>query len=188
MVESFHLKSLSEEDKLIVSKPFLSTEQIQQRIKELSAEISRDYEGKKLLSVGILRGAFMFFADLVRSIQVPMEVDFLNVSSYVKAETSGEIKIHTDLRENIRGKDILLIEDIVDTGLTLNYIKNMLLERQPASLRICAFLDKKPRRKADVALDYVGFEIPDEYIVGYGLDYDNKFRNLPYIAIFKKSL
>ncbi|MBI4653407.1 MAG: hypoxanthine phosphoribosyltransferase [Nitrospirae bacterium] len=173
---------------MIISKPFLTVEQIQNRVRELAAEISEDYKGKEILSVGILRGAFIFFADIVRLIQVPMEIDFLNVSSYMKTETSGEIKIHTDLREDIKDKDVLLIEDIVDTGLTLNYIRNRLLSRQPASLKICAFLDKKPRRRVEVPLDYIGFEIPDEYIVGYGLDYDNKFRNLPYIAIFKKNI
>lgn len=171
---------------MIIGKPFLTVEQIQNRVRELAAKISEDYEGKDLLVVGILKGAFMFFADIVRLIQVPIKIDFLVVSSYAKTETTGKIKVHLDLREDIKGADVLLIEDIVDTGITLNHIKDMLLARQPASLRICAFLDKKPRRRVDVPLDYIGFEIPDEYVVGYGLDYEDMFRNLPYIAIFKQ--
>lgn len=173
---------------MIIGKPFLTVEQIQNKVRELAVKISEDYEGKELLSVGILRGAFIFFADIVRLIQVPMKIDFLIVSSYLKTKTTGEVTIHADLREDIRGKDVLLIEDIVDTGITLNHIRELLLARGPASLKICAFLDKKPRRKVEVPLDYVGFEIPDEYIVGYGLDYENMFRNLPYVAIFKKSV
>lgn len=172
---------------MVIGKPLLTVEQIQNRVKELAQQISRDYEGKELLTVGILRGAFMFFSDLVKFIQVPMNIDFLIASSYVKTETTGEVKIHADLREDIRGKDVLLVEDIVDTGFTLKYIRDILLAREPSSLKICVFLDKKERRKVDIPLDYVGFEIPDRYVVGYGLDYDNRFRNLPYIAIFKKS-
>jgi hypoxanthine phosphoribosyltransferase len=113
-------------------------------------------------------------------------MDFLVASSYIKDHTTGEVKIHADVREEISGKNVILIEDIVDTGITLKYIKDMLLKRSPASLRICALLDKKSCRKVDLPLDYIGFEIPDEFVVGYGLDYDNKFRNLPYIAIFRK--
>ena len=172
---------------MIIGKPFFSVEQIQNRLKDIAAKISSDYEGKEILSIGILRGAFMFFSDIVKLIQVPMDIDFLIASSYIKTQSTGDIKIHCDLRENIKDRHVLLIEDIVDTGLTLNHIRDTLLSRNPASLKICTFLDKKSRRKVDVPLDYVGFEIPDEYVVGYGLDYENKFRNLPYIAIFKKS-
>lgn len=172
---------------MVIGKPFLTVEQIQQRVKELALDITRDYKGKDILAVGILRGAFMFFADIVRNIQTPLEIDFLIASSYAKTESTGKVRIHADLREDIRDKDVLLLEDIVDTGLTLKHIQDMLLSRSPASLKTCVFLDKKPRRKVDVTLDYVGFEIPDKYVVGYGLDYENKFRNLPYISIFKKS-
>ncbi len=171
---------------MIKGKPFLTVKQIQSRVKELAEKISEDYEGREMLAVGILKGAFMFFADIVKSIQVPMDIDFLIVSSYIKTQSTGKMKIHADLRENIRDRHVLLIEDIVDTGLTLNYIKNMLLERNPASLKICTFLDKKPRRKVDIHIDYTGYEVPDKYLVGYGLDYENKFRNLPYIALFKE--
>jgi len=171
---------------MITGKPLLTVEQIQKKVKELAAAISKDYEGKEILAVGILRGAFIFFSDIVRYVQVPMNIDFIIASSYIKTQTSGEIKVHADLREDIKGKHVLLIEDIVDSGITLKFIQEMLLARKPASLKTCAFLDKKSRRKTELKLDYVGFEIPDYYIVGYGLDYDNKFRNLPYISVFKE--
>ncbi len=170
---------------MVTGKPFLTAQQIQNKVEELAAKISEDYDGKEILAVGILRGAFMFFSDIVKRIQVPMDIDFLIASSYIKTETTGEVKIHADLREDIKDMHVLLIEDIVDTGMTLKYIKDTLLKRNPASLKICAFLNKKAHRKVDIYLDYVGYEIPDYYVVGYGLDYDNKFRNLPYIAIFK---
>ncbi len=173
---------------MIIGKPFFTAEQIQQRVRELAERISHDYEGKNLLTVGILRGAFMFFSDLVRSINVPLTVDFIIAASYVKTATTGEVKVYYDIREDITDKDVLLVEDIVDTGITLNHIRERVLSRRPRSLKICAFLDKKERRIVDVPLDYVGFEIPNEYVVGYGLDYDNQFRNLPYIAIFRKSV
>jgi hypoxanthine phosphoribosyltransferase len=172
---------------MVIGKPLLTVEQIQNKVKELAAKISEDYEGKEILAVGILRGAFIFFSDIVRHIQVPLNIDFIIASSYIKIQTSGDIKIHADLREDIKAKHVLLIEDIVDSGLTLKYIQEMLLARNPASLRTCTFLDKKSRRKTELKLDYIGFEIPDFFIVGYGLDYDNKFRNLPYISVFKES-
>ena len=171
---------------MIIGKPFLTVEQIQTRTKELAEQISGDYEGNEILAVGILKGAFMFFADIVRLIQVPMNIDFLVSSSYIKTLTTGEVKIHADVREDMKDKHVLLFEDIVDTGLTLKYIKDVLTSRKPASLKVCAFLDKKAHRQVDVDLTYVGYEIPDEYVVGYGLDYDNKYRNLPYISIFKE--
>ncbi|GAB4536486.1 MAG: hypoxanthine phosphoribosyltransferase [Thermodesulfovibrionia bacterium] len=172
---------------MVIGKPLFTVQQIQKRVRELALDITRDYKGREILAVGILRGAFIFFADIVRNIGVPLEVDFLIASSYARAESTGKITIHADLREDVKGKDVLLVEDIVDTGLTLKYIQEMLLSRKPASLRTCAFLDKRPRRRVEVKLDYIGFEIPDKYVVGYGLDYENKFRNLPYIAVFKKS-
>lgn len=172
----------------VIGKPFLTVEQIQRRIRELALKISDDFNGKEIIAVGILRGAFMFFPDIVRHINVPMVIDFLIASSYLKSQSSGEINIFADLREDITGRDVLLVEDIVDTGLTLKYIHDMLLARNPASLSICTFLDKKSRRKADLKLDYVGFEIPDTYVVGYGLDFDGRFRNLPYISIFKETI
>ena len=171
---------------MIVGKPLFVTEEIQAKVKELADRISADYSGKDLLAVGILKGAFMFFSDIVRFIKVPLTLDFIVASSYVKTDTSGEVKIHCDMREDISDKDVLLIDDIVDSGITLNQIRERILVRRPSSLKVCVFLDKRGRRVVDVPLDYVGFEIPNEFVVGYGLDYDSKFRNLPYISIFKK--
>lgn len=172
---------------MVTGKPLFTAEQIQGRVRELADRISLDYRGKNLLAVGILRGAFMFYSDIVRLIRVPLSVDFIVASSYLKTSTTGEVKVHYDIREDMKNKDVLLIEDIVDSGITLNYIRERILARSPASLRVCAFLDKKGRREVDVPLDYVGFQISNEYVVGYGLDYDNKFRNLPYISVFKKN-
>jgi hypoxanthine phosphoribosyltransferase len=173
---------------LVIGKPLLTPRQIQEKVQELAQRVNETYEGTQhLVAVAILRGAFMFFADLLRHIKVPLVVDFIAVSSYVKTDTTGEVRVHCDLREDIRGKDVLLVEDIVDTGITLNYLRERLLQREPRSLRICALLDKKERRVVDVPLDFVGFQVPNVYLVGYGLDYDNQFRNLPYIAEFKKA-
>jgi len=185
-VSSFTI-NITQEVLMVVGKPFLTVEQIQNKNRELADRISNDYKGKNLLAVGILKGAFIFFSDIVRLIRVPLYIDFLVVSSYLKSESSGEIIMHSDVREEIADKDVLLIEDIVDTGITLNYIRERFLQKEPKSLRICTFLDKKSRRQVDVPIDYVGFEIPDKFVVGYGLDYDNKFRNLPYISTFKKT-
>ena len=173
---------------MIIGKPLFTVEQIRNRVREIADAISSDYEGKDILVVGILRGAFMFMSDLVRAIKVPVVIDFIIASSYVKTDSTGEIKIHYYIREDIADKDILLIEDIVDSGVTLNHLRERILARRPKSLKICALLDKKERRLVDVPLDYVGFSIPDEFVVGYGLAYDNNFRNLPYIAIFKKTV
>ena len=173
---------------MVVGKPLFTVEQIQQRVRELAERISEEYEGKNLLAVGILRGAFMFMSDLVRAIRVPLTVDFIIASSYLKTDTTGEVKVHYEIREDVTDKDVLFVEDIVDTGVTLNQLRERILARHPRSLRICSFLDKRERRVVDVPLDYVGFEIPNQFVVGYGLDYDNKFRNLPYIAVFKKSV
>ena len=173
---------------MITGRPLFSAEQIQAKVKQLAAMISEDYSGKDLLCVGILRGAFMFFSDIVRHVDIPMTLDFIIASSYVKNETSGDIRIHYDVKGDISDKHVLLIEDIVDTGITLNHIRERILSRTPKSLKICSLLDKKERRLTEVPLDYVGFVIPNEFVVGYGLDYDNKFRNLPYISVFKKKL
>lgn len=171
---------------MVIGKPLFSVEQIQKRVKELAEQISRDYEGRELLVIPLLKGAFMFASDLVRAIRVPLRVDFISTSSYSETETTGKVNVHCDLREKVTGKDVLIVEDIADSGITLDFVKRKLLEQNPRSFKICAFLDKKQRRIKDIHLDYVGYEIPNEYVVGYGLDYDDKFRNLPYIAIFKK--
>lgn len=171
---------------MIVGKPLFTTHQIQTRVQELADRISQDYVRKELLVVGILKGAFMFFSDLVRSIEIPLTLDFVIASSYMKTESTGEVKVFYDIRGDISESHVLLVEDIVDTGITLNHIRERIIARSPKSLKICAFLDKRERRIVDVPMDYIGYEIPNEFVVGYGLDYENRFRNLPYISIFKK--
>jgi len=164
-------------------------EQVMARVKELGQQITQDYQGKNLLVVGILKGAFIFMADLVREIDLPLEIDFMDVSSYgVSTVSSGEVRIIKDLDYSIREKDVLIIEDIVDTGLTLKYIKDILTKRHPRSIRICCLLDKPSRRKADIAPEYVGFVIPDKFIVGYGLDYAEQYRNYPAVCVLKPSV
>ncbi|MGH7273019.1 MAG: hypoxanthine phosphoribosyltransferase [Nitrospiria bacterium] len=171
----------------IYGKPIITQGDMHRRIRELGNRISEDYEGKDLVLVGVLKGAFAFYADLVRAIQLPLMVDFLVVSSYgSKAKTSGRVKIISDLTTEIKGHDVLLVEDIVDSGMTLSFLRKKLMARHPESLRVCTLLEKPERRKADVVLDYVGFSIPDKYVVGYGLDYQGKYRNLPYIAVLDK--
>jgi len=164
-------------------------EQVMTRVKELGQEITNDYQGKNLLVVGILKGAFIFMADLVREIDLPLEIDFMDVSSYgVSTVSSGEVRIVKDLDYSIRKKDVLIIEDIVDTGLTLHYIKEILKKRGPRSIKICCLLDKPSRRKAEIIPEYVGFSIPDNFIVGYGLDYAEQYRNYPAVCILKPSV
>lgn len=161
----------------------ITEDQIAKRVKELGEELSRDYDGKELHLVCVLKGAYVFLADLARVITVPVTLDFLAVSSYGKGKTSsGEVQLIKDLDISLQGKHVVVVEDIADTGLTLNYLLNMLEARRPASLKIAAFLSKPTRRTIDVNVDYVGFEVDDRFVVGYGLDYDTKFRNLPYIA------
>ncbi len=171
----------------IYGKPIITQADMYKRIRDLGNRISEDYEGKALTLVGVLKGAFAFYADLVRAIHLPLIVDFLVVSSYgPKAKPSGRVKIISDLTTDIKGRDVLLVEDIVDSGMTLSFLKKKLMARRPESLKVCALLDKPERRKADVVLDYVGFSIPNKYVVGYGLDYQDKYRNLPYIAVLDK--
>ncbi len=166
----------------------ISGEQIQRRVAELGAQISRDYADKVPILVTILRGGVLFLADLMRSLTVEHEIDFMSVSSYgfAKTRTSGVVRILADLNMNVEGRDVLIVEDIVDTGLTLAYIRENLETRRPASLRICSLLDKKARRMKDVHVDYVGFEIPDRFVIGYGLDFAEKYRNLPHIVALKE--
>lgn len=168
----------------IFGRPIITQEEMRKRVRELGIRISEDYKGKRLLLVGVLKGAFAFFADLARAIPLPLQVDFIVVKSYgSRARTSGKVKIVSDLSGEVKGQDILLVEDIVDSGLTLEYLRKKILDRDPASLRCCTLLDKPDRRQIDVVIDYVGFTIPNQYVVGYGLDYQNKYRNLPYIAV-----
>ena len=168
----------------IFGKPLITQQGIQRRIKELGTKISEDYRGKEIFLIGILKGAYVFFADLARTIQVPVRVDFMLVSSYgPRSKTSGVVRAISDITSEIKGKDVPLVEDIVDSGLTLKYLIKTLRSKKPRSLKVCVLLDKAERRKYDLPLDYVGFTIPDRYVIGYGLDYQDHYRNLPYIAV-----
>ena len=156
------------------------------RVEELGAQITRDYAGKQVAVASVLRGSYIFMADLTRAIQLPITVDFMAVSSYGAGTTSsGQVEIKKDLSDPIEGKDLLIVEDILDSGNTLYYLMDVLRARKPASIRICTLLDKPERRVKPITADYVGFSIPDAFVVGYGLDYDEKYRNLPYIGILK---
>ncbi len=160
-------------------KEVISFHAIQDRIEELGREIARDYQGKQLVVVGILKGAFIFMADLVRAINNPLQVDFVRLSSYGSAaESSGRVSITKDIELDIKGRDVLVVEDIVDTGYTLNYLKELLQLHEPASVKICCLVDKKERREVPVDVDYVGFDVKKGFLVGYGLDFDEKYRNL----------
>ena len=169
-----------------VGEILITEESIRKRVAELGKEISRDYKGKIPILVNILKGGIIFLSDLVRELDVIHEIDFMSVSSYSsQTESTGVVRILADLSINIEGKDVIIVEDVVDSGLTLDYIRNILEARHPNSLRICTLLDKRAGRKVEVPLDYVGFEIPDEFVIGYGLDYVQRYRNLPYIAALK---
>lgn len=165
----------------------VSEEQLQAKVAELGAAISRDYAGKDLLLVSILKGSVVFMADLMRAITIPCAIDFMVVSSYGGANTSstGLVKIVKDLDQDLTGKDVLIVEDILDTGITLSHLVPMLEMRRPNSVRLCTILSKPSRRQADIEPDYLGFEVPDEFVVGYGLDYDEKYRNLPFVGVLK---
>jgi len=172
---------LDDIDEILVSEAAL-----QSRIRELGRAISSDYEGKEPLLVGILIGAFVFLSDLLRSISIPCQVDFMATSSYGDAtESSGIVRILKDLDQSIEGRHVLIVDDIIDTGLTMDYLLETLRARYPASLRVCALLDKVPRRKRAVRIDYRGFEIPDKFVVGYGLDYSGRYRNVSFVCVLK---
>ena len=167
----------------------VSHDEIQTRLDELVAQINRDYEGKELLLVCILKGAVTTFADVLRRITIPCEIDFMCISSYgASTKSSGVVRILKDLDHGIEGKDLLIVEDIVDSGRTIAYIKNDMLKKGVKSLKVCALLDKPDRRVTDVRADYCGFVIPDEFVVGYGLDFDQKYRNFPEIGVLKEEV
>lgn len=164
----------------------ISQEAVEARIKELGAVISKEYEGKEIHLICVLRGGAFFMCELAKYITVPCSLDFMSVSSYGgDTKSSGVVRIVKDLDESIRDKDVLVVEDIIDSGRTLSYLMEMLKDRGPASLKLCTLLDKPDRRVVDVKVDHVGFQIPDEFVVGYGLDYDQRYRNLPYIGVVK---
>ena len=169
-----------------VLRVLLSEDEIREKVRELGGKITADYKNSNLMLVTVLKGAVVFLADLMRQIDVPAEIDFMVVSSYGSGvKSSGVVKIVKDLDVPLAGKDILIVEDILDSGLTLSYIKELLESRGPRSIRIATLLDKPSRRKVDLQADYIGFSVPDEFVIGYGLDYDEKYRNLPYIGILK---
>ncbi len=170
-----------------IDRVLITTSKLQQRVGQLGAQISRDYTGKEPVLVGVLRGVLCFVADLMRHVSVPTTIDMMAISSY-DGNGAAAVRILKDLDENIKGRDVILVEDIVDTGMTLNHVVEYLNTKRPASIKICALLDKRARRIANVPLDYVGFEIPDEFVVGYGLDFHQRFRNLPFVAVLKHDL
>ncbi len=168
----------------------VTEEQLRAKVAELGAQISRDYAGRDLLLVSILKGAVVFMADLMRAVTIPCSIDFMVVSSYggTNTQTTGLVKIIKDLDADLTGRDVLIVEDVLDTGVTLSHLVPMLRMRNPNSVRICAILDKPARRKTDIRPDYRGFEVPDAFVVGYGLDYDEKYRNLPYVGILRPEI
>ena len=173
----------------VIERVLFSEEELKTRIKELGAEIGREYAGRKPLMIGILKGSVMFFADLLREIEGDLEIDFMAISSYGNGvKSSGEVKMIKDLDHKIEGKDVIIVEDIVDSGYTMKYLTGMLSARNPASIRICTLLDKPSRRETDVRVDYKGFEVGDEFVVGYGLDYAGLYRYVPFIGILKRSV
>jgi hypoxanthine phosphoribosyltransferase len=166
-----------------IGEVLITQEQIEQRVAAIGKQISADYvNSERLLLLGLLRGSVMFITDLMRKIQRPLTMDFMSVSSYAGNTTSGFVRIDSDHKTNIHGWDVILIDDIVDSGFTIHTVRKLLLERKPKSLKVCAMLDKVDRHKVEIGIDYLGFEIPDYFVVGYGLDIDEKGRNLPYIA------
>nr|WP_293992541.1 hypoxanthine phosphoribosyltransferase [uncultured Fusobacterium sp.] len=161
----------------------ISREEVESRIKELAKLIETDYKEKDLICVGLLKGSVMFLSDLIKEITLPLQIDFMNVSSYGSETTSsGNVKVIKDTDIDVRGKDVLIVEDIIDTGITLEYVIGMFKTKGVASVKTCTLLSKPERRKIDVKVDYIGFEVPDKFVIGYGLDYAQKYRNLPYIG------
>lgn len=166
-----------------IIEKMISEEDLQVRVREVAKEIEKDYKGKDLICVGLLKGSIMFMADLLKNVEMDLVMDFMKVSSYHGGtDSTGVVKILKDVDADLTGKDVLIIEDIIDTGLTLESVKKFLMTKQPNSLKVCSLLDKPSRRKVEMVGEYIGFEIPDEFVVGYGLDYDELYRNLPYIG------
>lgn len=167
--------------------PLFSEDEIAEAVGRLAARISADYEGRRPLLIGVLKGAFVFLADLVRQLSIPVEVDFVRLSSYgSRMETSGEVKVTKGLESEVRGRDVLIVEDIIDTGLSLSFLVQELLSKGPSSVRICTLVDKKARRQVEVEVHYVGFEIEEGFVVGYGIDYDERYRELPALYVVEK--
>ncbi len=173
-----------------IKEILISEGQIQAKVKELAAQISAEYAGKDPVFVGVLKGVVIFFADMVRNIDIPCEIDFMSIASYSGTTTTGRTDVRKDVSVDIKGRHVVILEDIFDTGTSLAFTVNHLLNKEPASLKVCTFLDKPERRKPGITLkpDYVGYTIPNEFVVGYGLDFNEHYRNLPYIGILKPEL
>jgi hypoxanthine phosphoribosyltransferase len=171
-----------------VEEILLDSDAIAARVVELGSQLTGDYAGRDPVLVSVLKGSLVFLADLMRAMDLPSSIDLMEVSSYAGTETSGQVRILKDLSKPIEGRDVIVVEDIIDTGLTLNYLLGYLADRQPASIKICCLLDKPARRLADIPIDYIGFTIPDRFVIGYGLDYEERYRNLPYIGVLKPSV
>ena len=171
-----------------IESVLISAEEIQRKVSEMGRQISADYAGKEPVFVGVLKGCFIFMSDLMRNVDINCTMDFMAVSSYSGTSTTGAVKINKDLSEDIEGRDVIIVEDILDSGITLSYLKGYLLNRKPASIKIATLMDKPARRRADVYADYSCFEVPDAFVVGYGLDYNEKYRNLPYIGVLKPEI
>lgn len=167
----------------------ISKEKIAERVKEIGSQLSQEYRDKNPLMICILKGSVMFFSDLIRAMDIPLEIEFMAISSYdSSSKSSGEVKVVKDTDKSLENRYVILVEDIVDTGLTLSYLKHMLERRAPAALKICALLDKPERREVDIKADYLGFTIPNSFVIGYGLDYSQKYRNMPDICVLKPSV
>ena len=172
-----------------VEEVLLSADALQARVAELGRQLSADYAGRDPVLVSVLKGSIVFLADLIRGMEIPLSLDLMEVSSYgAGTETSGQVRILKDLSRSIEGREVIVVEDIIDTGLTLNYLLRYLAERNPATLRVCCLLDKPARRLAEIEIDYRGFTIADRFVIGYGLDYDERYRNLPYVGVLRPSV
>ena len=171
-----------------IERILITEDELRVKVKAIGRQISRDYEGKDPIFVGVLKGCFIFMADLMRSVDIHCAMDFMAVSSYSGTTSTGAVKINKDLSEDIQGRHVIIVEDILDSGVTLNYLKSFLQQREPASIRIATLMDKPSRRRAPVYADYSCFEVPDAFVVGYGLDYNERYRNLPYIGVLKPEI
>lgn len=174
----------------MIERQLISADELQAKVRELAERINKDYaEEEDVILITLLKGGAIFAVDLMQKLTVPVEIDFMCVSSYgASTKTSGVVKVVKDLDVDITGRNVLLVEDIIDSGVTLSYVRSLLMDRKPKDLKICTILDKPSRRKTDVTVEYVGFEIPDEFVIGYGLDYAQKFRNLPYVGVLKREV
>ena len=171
-----------------IERVLITEEELRAKVKAVGRQISRDYREKDPIFVGVLKGCFIFMADLMRSVDIHCAMDFMAVSSYSGTTSTGAVKINKDLSEDIQGRHVIIVEDILDSGVTLNYLKSFLQQREPASIRIATLMDKPSRRRAPITPDYTCFEVPDAFVVGYGLDYNERYRNLPYIGVLKPEI